>query len=704
MRSRYQSNEASTFNLPLSDLTANPQCTQQQQQQDESRHSSDRDRHRCGDNVSAPLFQSDESWRASRGNEEDVRRLSGKKHKRKKKKRARRRVKHRISGPAGELLLMTGNDGGSHKKKSVVISSQTHSDHAPPQNLSSVAGRAVMPVSSFVDCDVVSQTQMTLEDEDEGEHVRNRRRFQSQYDPNSGVDGFLQLSPAWTACCISLERYVDFPPFSNHGGNWMLCSSEGTEEELKLREEVVRGCLPQEYTSIAAVLAGKHDMFVSPQLLVVYIYSVQCHTHCDWTCELRDETGLMIKGWVEGKFVRDRPEGIRPGVVLLLKNCSLAVFPGIDGIGMAPRERQKDPSRLNQEPTETDERQVDRMLLIGEKSVVYVWLPDEEEYITLEEKQNLIKGRFKTRKRVASESDSNEMSQVDARLHKYVRLHSINDPIATEKEVSFDVSHNTEKMVSMKDVSQKAVGRMCINENKEQDNIHSEELQKSVKYNLEKKTQYFDEEKSNQRQNRGSIDKDVGSTNEYLHAKKKTKIANRFQNNEDIIQRSKISSRNDLTVSSLLPPHEGSTDCTSVKKLKFGPISGDNHLVKNSIARMNESLSSCRSFICETSNNLSRNQVMNNMKNPCEYSSLLGFDESLPSSKNSKGLSHFPMDTPEPFKLDTAVTRSLNLRTTVRQEAKSNIFDTSKKSVDSIFANSNLSTMLSEFDDDDDYE
>jgi len=540
---------------------------------------------------------------------------------------------------------------------------------------------------------------MTLNDEDEVVHVRNRRHFQSQYDPNSGVDGFLQLSPAWTACCISLGRHVDFPPFTKHGGNWMLCSSEGTEEELKLREEIVRGCLSQEYTSIAAVLAGKHDMFVSPQLLVVYIYSVQCHTHCDWTCELRDETGLIIKGWVEGKFVRDRPEGIRPGVVLLLKNCSLAVFPGIDGIGMAPRERQKDPLRLNQEPTETDERQVDRMLLIGEKSVVYVWLPDEEEYITLEEKQNLINGRIKTRKRVASESGSHEMSQEDARPHKCARVHSINDAIVTGKEVSFDVSHNTEKVVSKKDISQQAVGRMCMNENKELDNIHSEKLQKSTKYNLEKKTQNFDDKKLNQRQNRGSRDGDVGSTNECLHGKKKTKIANRLQKNEVMIQRSKVFSRNVLTVSTgnLLPPHEGPTDCTSVKKSKFGPISAGNHLAKNSVARKNESLLPCGS-ISETSNNLSRNQVM---KNSCEYRSLLGFDESLPSSKNRKGLNHFPMDTPEPFKLETAVARSPNLGATVRQEAESNIFDTSKKSVDSIFANSNLSTMLSEFDDDD---
>ena len=287
-------------------------------------------------------------------------------------RKRRRRIKHHISGPAGELLTILKSS--SHKQHPTIPNQNIHDDSNNENSMYS-NGKMMTDSSSFQSMSEASNSNIP-----------------------SGLPPILQQSPAWLACCISLNRYVDYPLQTSS------VEENNNSSHNKSIVNMVHQCLPPCYTSIGAVLAGKHDMMVSPQLLVVYVYTVQCHTHSDWTCELRDETsissGMSIKGWVEHRFVKDRPEGIRPGSVLLLRNCSLAIFPGENGIDV--NDGNGTCSQLLN-PSDDDEKQVERMLLIGDDTVVYFWVPDEADAISVEEKAKVFHERKKACARFTSE-------------------------------------------------------------------------------------------------------------------------------------------------------------------------------------------------------------------------------------------------------------------------------------------------------------
>ena len=345
----------------------------------------------------------------------------------------KRRRKHRIPGPAGEGLMLTSSKAG-------IITAVNMDERHDRQHQLSIPNKykkdqhlLLLQSSSQEDASLSSQ-------EDHADVV---------IDEDSGIIGvILQHSLAWTACCISLERYVDFHERdllcnnnNNEKSSALLSahksSSDVIQHQLYLRRiEAVHKCFNQysngigaSYTTIGDILTGQHDAItavhhqrlnIASKLLVVYVYSVQCHMHSDWTCELRDETGRSIMGWLEERFVKDRPEGARPGAVLLLKGCSFSVF-SADAVleGTADDSRSSSSSGaatgrssmsmdgngngsqrgvvVSQPHQQEDDRHIERMLLIGINTVVYNWVPEEGVHISREEKMRLMEGRRRVR-------------------------------------------------------------------------------------------------------------------------------------------------------------------------------------------------------------------------------------------------------------------------------------------------------------------
>jgi hypothetical protein len=131
---------------------------------------------------------------------------------------------------------------------------------------------------------------------------------------------------------------------------------------LSLRQQIKRR-LPPNFVLLSDIVSSsirRSKAF----FVVVMIASVQCHLHCDWTCELvdDDDEGRVVLGWLEDAFVRKvTPEVMaRPGVVLLLRNVVMTAFCN------------------SKEDNATEDQEPEPMFLIGENSVISMWLPSEE--------------------------------------------------------------------------------------------------------------------------------------------------------------------------------------------------------------------------------------------------------------------------------------------------------------------------------------
>lgn len=173
-------------------------------------------------------------------------------------------------------------------------------------------------------------------------------------------------------------------------------------------------------------------------LLIGYVASVQCHAHSDWTAVLVDEmhgvtasslgdggegeverqrshnmqrgggnhtnnSGRGILCWLEERLVKQHPGWIRPGVVWMLEGAKLALFASstsTDEDGVEDEEDYDNADPQNQQPHENlpqnvhaaplplpddspsteDARggaRIDRLVLVGESSLVYAWTPEE---------------------------------------------------------------------------------------------------------------------------------------------------------------------------------------------------------------------------------------------------------------------------------------------------------------------------------------
>jgi hypothetical protein len=233
------------------------------------------------------------------------------------------RKRHVLPGPAGLLP----NKG-------------THEDEGkdPPHNTSSTADSACF-----------SWTQPQL--------VGSKENSIHQRSPSHHVI----IAPAWRAMCAALDRWI--PP-TGFSGSSLNCTNlhHPPGMRLSLRQQIKRR-LPPNFALLSDIVSSSirrsKTFFV-----VVMIASVQCHLHCDWTCELVDDDDerRVVLGWLEDAFVRKvSPEVMaRPGVVLLLRNVVMTAF------------------RNSKEDNATEDQEPEPMFLIGENSVISMWLPSEE--------------------------------------------------------------------------------------------------------------------------------------------------------------------------------------------------------------------------------------------------------------------------------------------------------------------------------------
>ena len=92
------------------------------------------------------------------------------------------------------------------------------------------------------------------------------------------------------------------------------------------RYSVLRKNLPPEYALLRDVRAKDFCFALTGKKLLVLVHSLQCHAHCDWTVELRDECGDSMRAWLSPSLVRqeqEKPSFVKVGAVWCLQDCAL---------------------------------------------------------------------------------------------------------------------------------------------------------------------------------------------------------------------------------------------------------------------------------------------------------------------------------------------------------------------------------------------
>lgn len=248
---------------------------------------------------------------------------------------------------------------------------------------------------------------------------------------------------AWNLMCITLNRIVP-PPHS-----YSLFHRQPQPHSYK---HLLRQSIPLNIALIYEIHEGLYDTHhLSPRLfntdlrtplLIGYVASVQCHAHSDWTALLVDEMhgvwntttsgGGCVEGggmgsassrgivcWIEERLVKRHAGWVRPGAVWMLEGAKLALFPSsvedddeggdhveqqqlvVNGdVGTADGQTNIGGQGVlpNDISPSTDAARgggnIDRMILVGESSLVYAWTPEEasahfsnEEFVELTERR-----------------------------------------------------------------------------------------------------------------------------------------------------------------------------------------------------------------------------------------------------------------------------------------------------------------------------
>ena len=199
-------------------------------------------------------------------------------------------------------------------------------------------------------CGIWFQTQQQLSSSKKGNDPTEDQNLPSQPDANTPSDKVedMSFSPAWSSMQQALNIVTPYLP------TW--------QTDSKQRFEVLRPHVPSQYVLLWEILQGKHDFTVDdPNRLLVLVHSVESHIHHNiWTVELKDETGVTIRAWMEPKYVQEQilsqhqeQSTIRPGVVWMLRKVGMIVV------------------------QDEEQEKVERMLLISGKQIERIWTPEE---------------------------------------------------------------------------------------------------------------------------------------------------------------------------------------------------------------------------------------------------------------------------------------------------------------------------------------
>ena len=363
------------------------------------------------------------------------------------KRAAKRRVKHDLPGPAGSwfrknskrppkkakaLLLST--------KKGIIKSEEQDNnignggEHINNQDGTSSNVDVSQQQQQYTTSDVKSPDKVKSDpDNNINSPSQNKKQQQEQLFHDHSSD--LHESSSWNIMCSTLNRIV--PP-----SNLLLSSTQNISATYK---HILRKHISNEYALISEIHEGKYDtnhigctvgqnegdvgLFANDlrlPTLIGYVASVQCHAHSDWTALLVDEMqsvgsggsssssnngkggvtngiGKGVMCWVEEKLVKQHGGWIRPGVVWMIEGAKLALFNSTceeDDI----EEDDDDDTGINGNSLGTDISpstdhvrgggNINRMILVGESSLVYAWTPEEaastfshDEFVSLTEKR-----------------------------------------------------------------------------------------------------------------------------------------------------------------------------------------------------------------------------------------------------------------------------------------------------------------------------
>ena len=191
--------------------------------------------------------------------------------------------------------------------------------------------------------------------------------------------------------CNNVERVV--PPSylmrSVHINVYKSLLRRRVQENFALLHEIHEGLYDTNHLS-----ADLHKSDLSLPLLVGYVHSVQCHAHSDWTALLVDEMHSVVGAngpavcnrgvlcWLEERMIKEHAQWIRPGAVWLLEGAKLALFPtNVDGGEDEEQQIDTNDATNGQQSSDTNlanaNSNIDRMILVGESSLVFAWTPEE---------------------------------------------------------------------------------------------------------------------------------------------------------------------------------------------------------------------------------------------------------------------------------------------------------------------------------------
>lgn len=323
-----------------------------------------------------------------------------KKTKKKKKKHSKKsggtsQLRHsNVPGPLRELLLerqhnmKANNNNKNNKITTIEIGDEpvnpltpidtlvTHTDHPADHN-------KTQSTTNSDDDDILDIQVMSLDSS-----VAPDEKIITKPTAVTGQIIALQKeSIAWTLMCIHTNRYV--PSMKDYVGSEFLSTSKNISSFVsKCLEVKDKEISEKTTTTIPEILSSANNGNI-PQTLNVYISKVFHNSHCEDTCELIDETGHTIDGWLNGKFVSElsssiSDEVIKVGNVLQLKSSTkLFLWEEQEQRRLLEQSQHIDPFSSNNEVTQKIE--------INRENLITWWTPDdliqEADVINLQKKR-----------------------------------------------------------------------------------------------------------------------------------------------------------------------------------------------------------------------------------------------------------------------------------------------------------------------------
>eukprot|EP00985_Skeletonema_marinoi_P032413 scaffold39129_cov155-Skeletonema_marinoi.AAC.2 len=333
-----------------------------------------------------------------------------------KKRAAKRRVKHDLPGPAGNWFRQkkaaVANRKQSSSAAATANSSAMKTDESKKQQSNSGNAMAKLEDNGEQSADsklIISSSSPPPSTSPSNNHKTKRQDEQLFHDHSSD----LHECNAWNLMCTTLNRIVPPANLLRHNHNHHHPNAAYTSYKSTLRT-----CIPDNYALIHEIHEGRYDTCHLDQhlyssdlrvpLLVGYVASVQCHAHSDWTALLVDEmqsvakyhggngssnnAGRGVLCWIEERLVKQHANWIRPGAVWMIEGAKLALFSSLE-----EEEEEEDDDEhgsnnhggsdaamstatVDVSPSTDNSRgggAIDRMILVGESSMVYAWTPEE---------------------------------------------------------------------------------------------------------------------------------------------------------------------------------------------------------------------------------------------------------------------------------------------------------------------------------------